>query len=107
MVVTLFLSFPSPLIPDTMELVPIIFSVHSGLLPVVQLLFVLADHEFVHPECITEMMTSQNESAREITAGTNASPINSVILKEPSLSASQNHLSPRTYLIVKSGENIA
>ena len=53
------------------------------------------------------MMMSQNESASETTAGTNARPMNSEILKLPSLSASQNAFSQRTNLIVKSGENIA
>lgn len=58
-------------------------------------------------EISAETMMSQNHSARDTIAGTNASPMNSVILKLPSLSASPNHLSPRTYLIVKRGENIA
>lgn len=87
-----------------MEFVPIIVSVHFSHS---HLLFELADPEFVHPACITEMIIRPNESASDTTAGTNASPINSVILNEPSLSASQNHLSPKTYLMVKSGENIA
>jgi hypothetical protein len=53
------------------------------------------------------MITSQNESASETTAGTKASQMNSVILKLPSLSASPKALSQSTYFIVKSGENIA
>ena len=57
-------------------------------------------------DCIAPMIMSQNERQSPTTAGTNASPMNSVIFRESSLSA---HLkaSPRVYLSVKSGEKIA
>jgi hypothetical protein len=61
----------------------------------------------VRGEWSAAMITSPNDNAIDTTAGTNASPRNSDILKLPSLSASQNALSHRTYFIVKSGENIA
>lgn len=53
------------------------------------------------------MITSQNESASDTTAGTKAKPMNCDMVKLPSLSASPNAFSPRTYLIVKRGENMA
>ena len=57
-------------------------------------------------DCMAPMITSQNDKQSPTTAGTNASPMNSVIFSESSLSA---HLkaSPRVYFSVKSGEKIA
>lgn len=108
-VVTLFFIFPATSVDDVILFAPfpMIISVHSCVSPChVQVLFGLLLHELIG-ECMTDMMMSPNDSANETTAGTKARPINSVILNDPSLSASQNPLSPRTYLIVKSGENIA